>query len=408
MITSSLKSFKNQAFSLAFCCSFSSLYADQIISDDLIIQNSLGIGMDVFNGEDFGFTTLLLKENNLRIRFNDTSASASFPSNDWELTANDTSNGGANRFSISDITGGRVPFTVFAGARNDALFISGNGDIGFGTSAPAQGLHLTGGDSPTIRLEQDGSGGPAAQTWDLGGNEANFFIRDFSNASLIPFRVKPSTPNDTLSLGLKGVGMGINNASHLLHVSEADDVQAALIENTNTTNGARTMLQLRNAGPTSLQISNATTSGTASDWDLTVDDAGSLLIQRGGATLVTIDATGNLTASGTVNGSSDLNRKENFGEVDNGALLEKVSSIPVRSWSYKGENVTHIGPMAQDFYQAFALGVSDRQISMADADGVALASIQALHAESKAKDRKIADLEIRLQKLEGLLKGAAE
>ena len=59
---------------------------DQVFIDDVIVQGSLCVGQDCSNGENFGFDTQRLKENNLRIHFNDTSASASFPSNDWRLS----------------------------------------------------------------------------------------------------------------------------------------------------------------------------------------------------------------------------------------------------------------------------------------------------------------------------------
>ena len=48
--------------------------------DDVIIGFSLCVGNDCVNGESFGFDTMRLKENNLRIHFDDTSTSASFPS----------------------------------------------------------------------------------------------------------------------------------------------------------------------------------------------------------------------------------------------------------------------------------------------------------------------------------------
>ena len=57
-----------------------SALADQVILDDLIVDGSACIGFDCVNGESFGFDTLRLKENNLRIKFQDTSSSASFPS----------------------------------------------------------------------------------------------------------------------------------------------------------------------------------------------------------------------------------------------------------------------------------------------------------------------------------------
>ncbi len=40
---------------------------DQVILDDLIVDGSLFVGFDCFNGESFGFDTIRLKENNTRI-----------------------------------------------------------------------------------------------------------------------------------------------------------------------------------------------------------------------------------------------------------------------------------------------------------------------------------------------------
>ncbi len=93
-----------------------SALADIVHLDDVIVDGSLCVGFDCVNGESFGFDTVRLKENNLRIKFQDTSSSASFPSNDWQITFNDSANGGANKFSIDDIDGGRTPFTIEAGA----------------------------------------------------------------------------------------------------------------------------------------------------------------------------------------------------------------------------------------------------------------------------------------------------
>jgi hypothetical protein len=70
-------------------------------------------------------------------------------------------------------------------------------------------LHIVDGDSPTIRLDQDGSSGWTAQRWDLCGNETNFFIRDVTNGSKLCFRIQPNTPSSTLNLKSNGyVGIG--------------------------------------------------------------------------------------------------------------------------------------------------------------------------------------------------------
>jgi hypothetical protein len=163
--------------------------ADQVITTDLIVQGSACIGMDCVNGESFGFDTLRLKENNLRIGASDTSASASFPSTDWELTFNDSTNGGQNRFSVADITSGTIPFTVLGSAPNHSLYVDAAGDVGLGTSNPILELHVVDGDSPAIRLEQNGSSGFTAQTFDIAANETNFFVRDVTNGSALPFRI---------------------------------------------------------------------------------------------------------------------------------------------------------------------------------------------------------------------------
>ena len=60
---------------------------DVVTADDEIIQGSLCVGLDCVVNESFGFDTIRLKENNTRIKFDDTSTSAGFPNNDWQLTA---------------------------------------------------------------------------------------------------------------------------------------------------------------------------------------------------------------------------------------------------------------------------------------------------------------------------------
>ena len=78
---------------------------------------------------------------------------------------------------------------------------------------------------------------------------------------------------------------------------------------------------------------------------------------------------------------SDRTLKENFEVLDGVDVLERLSRIPISEWNYKAQDqaIRHVGPMAQDFYAAFHLGEDDRHISTVDADGVALAGIQALY-----------------------------
>src|SRR5712672_3108133 len=117
--------------------------ADFVIPDDLIVQGSACVGLDCVDGESFGFDTIRLKENNTRIKFDDTSTSVGFPNNDWQLTANDSASGGANKFSIEDITAATVPVTVTGSAPTNSIFVDSTGRVGFRTSTPVLDLHTS-------------------------------------------------------------------------------------------------------------------------------------------------------------------------------------------------------------------------------------------------------------------------
>ena len=176
---------------------------DQVTIDDLIVKASACFGFDCVDGEVWGFDTIRLKENNVRIKLEDTSSSSSFPSVDWQLTANDSANGGLNRFSIEDITNTKSIFTIEADAPANSLYVKADGDVGINTSQPVINLHIKGSDTPGIRLEQDSSVGWPEQKWDISGNDVNFFIRD--NGARLPFRIYPGLANNnTLTLSAAG------------------------------------------------------------------------------------------------------------------------------------------------------------------------------------------------------------
>lgn len=89
---------------------------------------------------------------------------------------------------------------------------------------------------------------------------------------------------------------------------------------------------------------------------------------------------------------SDVHRKENFAEINGEEMLDKIASLKLVSWNYKGQNPSnnrHFGPMAQDFYQAFGkdrygtVG-NDTTINQADFDGINLIAIQALEKRTAA------------------------
>lgn len=99
---------------------------------------------------------------------------------------------------------------------------------------------------------------------------------------------------------------------------------------------------------------------------------------------------------------SDVNLKTDVEAVDGREVLEALLDLPISVWRYKDldPQAIHMGPMAQDFFRIFRLGVDDTRISAIDTGGVALAAIQGLNAEMEARDQRLNALEARLDRLE--------
>ncbi len=102
---------------------------------------------------------------------------------------------------------------------------------------------------------------------------------------------------------------------------------------------------------------------------------GSYFYSDSGATTGVYLAAG----SGSWSTTSDSASKIVLGEP---RIIERLNSLPVYSWSYKSESdVLHVGPMAQDLFQQYALGEDQKRISMVDADGLVLQGIKEIKSE---------------------------
>jgi hypothetical protein len=373
----------------------------QVIAQDLITQGSLCVGIDCTSTESFGFDTIRLKENNLRIKFDDTSTSAGFPSTDWQLTANDSASGGQNKFSIEDITSARVPFTVEGGATTNSIYVDSTGRVGFRTSTPVLDLHVATSNTPALRLEQNNSGGFTAQTWDVAGNEANFFVRDVTTGSKLPFRIRPGAPTSSLDIAASGnVGIGTGAPDSTVHIKKTDGTAKFKIEEASGTNAERNQFVMINNGNTRLRMDNGT-----SGWLLTSKPTDFTMGVSGGTTAFDLTSAGNLTIAGTLTQGSSRDIKENISLTDAGALLSKVASLPLYTWNYKQTPASqrHVGPIAEEFYDVFRLGPDNKHVAPSDVAGVALGAVQALNGLVAEKDAEIQALKARLLKLEGLL-----
>lgn len=288
--------------------------ADQVFTDDVIIQRSLCVGQDCVNGENFGFDTIRLKENNLRIKFQDTSNSASFPTVDWTIIANDSDNGGLNYLGFQDVDAGRIPFRVEAGAPANALYVEADGDLGIKTSNPVVDIHIVEGNTPTLRLEQDGSDGFTRQTYDIAANEANFFIRDVTNGSALVFRAKPGAPEDSIFIDSTGeIGFGTDAPSEAVHIRRTDGTATLYVQEVNASVALRNLIKLDNNGEVGLRLQNT---ATTDKWALATAGGGFIINGNGGAAEFSLGANGDLVITGTIttSGSCSIGCDAVFGE----------------------------------------------------------------------------------------------
>lgn len=395
---------------------------NQTISGDLFVVGGECVGIDCTGSESFNFVTIRLKENNNRIYFEDTSSASGFPSNDWQLVANDSGSGGLNHFSIHDVDHNKTPFTVEANAPTAALYVKAdgsNGAVGI-TGAPAGGINLQVADgwTPYLRLQLTSTQGWSPYAWDLFANESNFIIKDTTGGSTYPFTIYPGAPTNSLFVGGANrgnrpgyIGLGTSSPNAALHIAQPStgwrEPQILVEGNSSATEVSRTMLDMVNNGPVEVHYRDRSTNAA---WSWRYDDTGVSAVYSNTTTLTGQEAfklapNGNLVISGALVESSDAARKANFAAVDTVEVLERVAELPIQSWNFAHDDpaVRHVGPTAQDFHAAFGLGADEQHIAPLDANGVSLAAIQELYRQVQAQNARIELLEKQNTRLQAQL-----
>ena len=196
--------------------------ANPFYTDDVSAQDGVCAGSDCTNAESYGFVTIKTKDNYARLKLEDTSISAGFPTSDWQIGTNDTFSGGAEKFFIEDLTAATVPLLIESGTPSNALYLDSTGRVGMRTSTPAKDLHIATGSTPTIRLEQTGT----ARSWDIFANHQNFVIQD-ATAGSSPFIIRPGAPTAALTVDAAArIGLGVGFPSYQIHHSSGARLDA--------------------------------------------------------------------------------------------------------------------------------------------------------------------------------------
>ena len=115
-------------------------------------------------------------------------------------------------------------------------------------------------------LSRTTAGGFTAQTWDIAGNEANFFIRDVTGGSKLPFRIRPGAPTSSIDINAAGnVGFGTASPASKMHVVIAGSAPSlvsagdtvGVFQNTGAVgNNARLAVMAGTSGQSILELGN--------------------------------------------------------------------------------------------------------------------------------------------------------
>ena len=332
-----------------------------------------------------------------------------------------------------------------AAPAQDSVFVTATGNVGIGTANPAAKLEVSGGE---VRLPP-GQGGTGFTHFNFMGNGQNYIrgttvLADnggnvgigtaYPGAALHVASGEVRLPGGTGSANgwpthfrfqtdgrnyIRGttliaddggdVGIGTTSPSAKLHVSGAAGTTKALVQETSSTAAAREILEIRNNGGPVFILEDTS---VPQRWAQGTGGANFVLDEQAHAgTEYTFTNTGNLTIAGVLTQGSSRDLKTDFASLNPKDVLTRVSALPVSLWSYKSDNgIRHIGPMAEDFHQAFGLGEDDKHIAPGDQAGVALLAVQGLNQVLQSKAEEIAtlqhenaDLTRRIEALEALL-----
>ena len=372
--------------------------ADLYVIDNTTIGGKLCVGSDCGSTQGYGTETIRIRNDNPRFRFDDSSATGS--TRDWTLQTNDAD---FEFFLIYDNGADTFPFIIDGGAPSRSIQVRSNGNVGIGSSGSATAaLTLTRGDTPSVRFEQDGSGGQTPQTWDIIANETNFYVRDHTN-NVGPFYIYPGAGNEgALTIAGDGhVGMGTYSPAAQLHVAGDQGQAQLLIEEVNATANPRTLLNLQNNGRPEIVMGNTATNGewsfgAGTDFFLKTGTVGStsgaktkvFTVKQNGDAIV----FGTLTTGGTTCGTGcDRVFADDYALpsiADHAADMKRLGHLPNVGPTIEGEpiNITDkLGRVLNELEHAH-LYIADQEERLA-AQGARMA----------AQDARIARLERLLE-----------
>jgi hypothetical protein len=256
---------------------------------------------------------------------------------------------------------------------------------GFAVSLPSDAISNCAVGSKALYANKTGSSNTANGFQALysnvsgGSNTANGYQSLFLN----------TIGNNNVAVGYAALSSNVNGRNNTA-LGEGADVSAPGIDNASAIG--------------SLAIVDNTNSMAFGNSRVTTWAFGRTRVNNGNALQVGFDATnGNgafLTLGGTWTNTSDSTKKDGITKMDGAEILSKLKQLSITKWKYKGTSEYHIGPMAQDFYKLFNVGVDNISISSIDPAGIALIAIKEQQKQMEEADRKYKSMMKLIEKMQ--------
>jgi hypothetical protein len=336
---------------------------------------------------------------------------------------------------------------MFESTDVNQFLIRAAGGVGIGTNAPEEQLHIQNpGGGSGIKLGGSGTDGPHGIIFDddvadagvqlvwrtspnqlilertsagtgTSGTDAFSYDRD-NDHFLFDGTIGVGTSDPRAAVTVQGPNDATFGPTLYFRGDASDQVESGrirFVEATGSGNWRGAYIHYDGSGNNDFHIGvhNPGDASTASDLNvITIHrNSGDLGIRNenpGYSLHVGTDGTnGNgahVTNGGDWTNGSSRTFKTDFQSIDNQEILDQLASIPIEKWRYKdSDEGRHIGPVAEDFYDAFGLGKDNRYIGTTDAAGVSMAAIQALYRLVKEQQSLIQAQKERLDVLQARL-----